>query len=92
MSLQEPSDSKKPLPKKDKITGGVNLKKSIAKKSKPKDTDSNGELGLLHTTIMSVIFKPFQVSRQLHRLEVPLQTLQLSTVMVPKWKKFRKVS
>lgn len=44
MSLQEPSAGKKPPAKKDKITGGVNLKKSIAKKTKPKDTESNGKL------------------------------------------------
>lgn len=45
MSLQEPSASKKPPAKKDKVTGGVNLKKSIAKKAKPKDNESNGEQG-----------------------------------------------
>lgn len=44
MSLQEPNDGKKPSVKKEKVTGGVNLKKSIAKKSKPKDTESNGKL------------------------------------------------
>lgn len=48
MSLQEPSASKKPLSKKDKLAGGVNLKKSIAKKAKPKDTESNGKLEPLH--------------------------------------------
>lgn len=58
MSLQEPSDGKKPPPKKDKITKGTNLKKSIAKKSQPKDTESNGEPGLLHPMIMSVSPKP----------------------------------
>jgi len=44
MSLQEPSATKKSVPRKEKITGGVNLKKSIAKKTKPKETESNGEL------------------------------------------------
>lgn len=49
MSLQEPSAGKKPPAKKEKITGGVNLKKSIAKKTKPKDTESNGGTRLLHS-------------------------------------------
>ena len=53
MSLQEPSAGKKPLAKKDKVTGGVNLKKSIAKKTKPKDTESNGELNVSMVTTMS---------------------------------------
>lgn len=43
MSLVEPGASKNSLSKKDKATGGVKLKKSIAKKTKPKDTESNGE-------------------------------------------------
>ena len=42
MSFQEPNVGKRPPAKKEKITGGVNLKKSIAKKTKPKDTESNG--------------------------------------------------
>ncbi|KAL6717114.1 Mitochondrial beta-keto-acyl synthase [Lecanora helva] len=42
LSLQEPSASKKPPAKKDKIGGGVNLKKSIVKKTKPKDSEGNG--------------------------------------------------
>ena len=46
MSIPEPSAGKKPPAKKDKVTGGVNLKRSIAKKSKPKDIDSNGEMEL----------------------------------------------
>lgn len=54
MSLQEPNDGKKPPVKKEKMTGGVNLKKSIAKKSKPKDTESNGKLGPLHTICVSI--------------------------------------
>ena len=47
MSLQDSAASKKPPVKKDKITGGVNLKKSIAKKTKPNDSENNGELGVL---------------------------------------------
>lgn len=43
VSMQEPSSTKKSVPKKEKITGGVSLKKSLAKKTKPKDTESNGE-------------------------------------------------
>ncbi|MCJ1453015.1 hypothetical protein MMC28_003360 [Mycoblastus sanguinarius] len=42
MSLVDPVAGKKLPPKKDKVTGGVKLKKSIAKKTKPKDTESNG--------------------------------------------------
>ena len=41
MSLQEPVSGKAPSAKKEKATGGVNLKKSIAKKAKPKDIDGN---------------------------------------------------
>ena len=44
MSLVEPGAGKNFVSKKDKPTGGVKLKKSIAKKTKPKDTESNGEL------------------------------------------------
>ena len=50
MSLQEPSAGKKPPNKKDKVTGGVNLKKSIAKKTKPTDVESNGELNIPKST------------------------------------------
>ena len=39
MSLQEPFSNKAPFVKKDKVTGAVNLKKSITKKAKPKDID-----------------------------------------------------
>lgn len=42
MSIVDPAASKN-TSKKDKPTGGVKLKKSIAKKSKPKDIESNGE-------------------------------------------------
>ena len=40
----------KNLPKKEKSTGagGVKLKKSIAKKTKPKDAETNGKLSALH--------------------------------------------
>ena len=43
MSLVEPGAGKNLVPKKDKPTGGVKLKKSMAKKTKPKDIESNGE-------------------------------------------------
>ena len=43
MSIVDPGTGKNTLSKKDKPTGGVKLKKSIAKKAKPKDTESNGE-------------------------------------------------
>ena len=43
MSIVDPGTSKHTLSKKDKPTGGVKLKKSIAKKTKPKDYESNGE-------------------------------------------------
>ncbi len=49
MSLQEPSAGKKPPVKKEKVTGGVNLKKSIAKKTRPKDAESNGKIDLLRS-------------------------------------------
>ena len=42
MSLVDPGPGKNSMPKKDKPTGGVKLKKSIAKKTKPKDAESNG--------------------------------------------------
>ena len=48
MSLQEPIAGKKPPVKKDKMTGGVNLKKSIAKNTKQKDTESNGMFEALY--------------------------------------------
>lgn len=44
LSLQEPIAGKKAPTKKEKMTGGVNLKKSIAKKTKPKDAETNGRL------------------------------------------------
>lgn len=44
MSSVEPGAGKILVSKKDKPTGGVKLKKSIAKKTKPKDAESNGEL------------------------------------------------
>lgn len=44
MSIADPGTSKPAGSKKDKPTGGVKLKKSIAKKTKPKDTENNGEL------------------------------------------------
>ena len=42
MSLVEPGPGKNSMTKKEKPTGGVKLKKSIAKKTKPKDAESNG--------------------------------------------------
>lgn len=43
MSLVDPVAGKSSISKKDKPTGGVKLKKSIAKKTKHRDTLSNGE-------------------------------------------------
>lgn len=43
MSLVDPGAGKNSLSKKEKPTGGVKLKKSIAKKTKPKDIESKGE-------------------------------------------------
>ena len=43
MSIVDPTASKNTVSKKDKPTGGVKLKKSIAKKTKPKGVESNGE-------------------------------------------------
>lgn len=42
--MVDPGPSKHTVSKKDKPTGGIKLKKSIAKKTKPKDIESNGEL------------------------------------------------
>lgn len=42
MSLVDPGVGRNSTSKKEKPTGGVKLKKSIAKKSKPKDTEGNG--------------------------------------------------
>ena len=48
MSFADSTSAIKLLPKKEakkeKPTGGVKLKKSLAKKTKPKDTESNGIL------------------------------------------------
>ena len=44
MSIVDPGTNKPAVSKKDKPTGGVKLKKSIAKKTKPKDTENIGEL------------------------------------------------
>ena len=43
MSLVDLAAGKIPVAKKEKPTGGVKLKKSIAKKTKPKDAEGNGE-------------------------------------------------
>ena len=43
MSLVDPVVGKNSVSKKDKPIGGVKLKKSIVKKTKPRDTESNGE-------------------------------------------------
>lgn len=51
MSLVDPGASKISGSKKDKPTGGVKLKKSIAKKTKPKDTESNGKSRLDQCTL-----------------------------------------
>ena len=56
MSLQEPSATKKSTSKKEKATGGVNLKKSIAKKTKPKENEGNGELDLDTWSTLTVMF------------------------------------
>ena len=44
MSLADPITAGKLLPKKDKSSGPLKLKKSIAKKTKPKDGEGVGEL------------------------------------------------
>lgn len=58
MSLVEPGAGKNLVSKKDKPTAGVKLKKSIAKKTKPKDTETNGESRpnqcIYHSTITSL--------------------------------------
>ena len=43
LSIVDPAVSKNTTSKKEKPTGGVKLKKSIAKKTKPKEAESNGE-------------------------------------------------
>lgn len=79
MSLVDPGTGKNLVPKKDKPTGGVKLKKSIAKKTKPKDTESNGESPLDQRTFyLTIIFLKYihQGRRQVALLEVLLQILQ----------------
>ena len=44
MSLTDPAAAGKFLPKKYKASGPLKLKKSIAKKTKPKDGEGNGKL------------------------------------------------
>ena len=53
--MVDPGPSKHTVSKKDKPTGGVKLKKSIAKKTKPKDTESNGELQPNQCTFRSTL-------------------------------------
>jgi len=84
ISLQEPGAGKKPQSKKDKITGGVNLKKSIAKKTNRKDAENNSELEALNFMIMPAVSDQFQEPRQPGRLEVPPQTPPPLTVRPPK--------
>ena len=43
MSMVDPGSAKKLPPKKEKITGGVKLKKSMAKKMRPKDAENSGK-------------------------------------------------
>lgn len=75
MSLQEPTSGKKPPPKQSKPIGGVDLKKKIAKKTKPKDTESNGRLKLAVRSMHRVyLFTWPQGPRQPVRLEVPHRT------------------
>ena len=87
MSLVDPATSKPALSKKDKPTGGVKLKKSIAKKTKPKDTESNGELQTdqytSHSIIISLIIV-LQEPRQVALLGVLLQILLPSMALVRK--------
>ncbi len=78
MSIVDPTASKKTASKKEKPTGGVKLKKSIAKKTKPKDTESNGEPQPNHYTFDSILTSKniiYQASRQVVLLAVLLQTL-----------------
>ena len=53
--MVDPGTSKHTVSKKDKSTGGVKLKKSIAKKTKPKDGESNGELPPDQCTFRSIL-------------------------------------
>ena len=78
MSIVDPGTSKPAVSKKDKLTGGVKLKKSIAKKTKPKDTENNGELRPDQCTFGSSIISLTVVSQERKRavlLGVPLQIL-----------------
>ena len=43
LSIVDPGAGKNKLSRKEKPTGGVKLKKSIAKKTKPKDIEGNSE-------------------------------------------------
>lgn len=79
MSLVDPGAGKNSISKKDKPTGGVKLKKSIAKKTKPKDVESNGELRPDQCTVRLIITPLTNISqgrRQVALLGVPRQILQ----------------
>jgi len=54
LSLVDPAAAGKLLSKKDKVPGTVKLKKSIAKKTKPKDGEGNGELGWCYVFIFTI--------------------------------------
>ena len=78
MSIVDAGTSKPPVSKKDKPTGGVKLKKSITKKTKPKDTENNGELRPHQCTSCSSIFSltiAFQERKLAALLGLPLQIL-----------------
>ena len=79
MNIVDPSSVKNKIPKKEKPTGGVKLKKSIAKKTKPKDIEGNGESSPDRCTYASVLHFSktiiIQVQRQVALLGVLLQIL-----------------
>lgn len=82
LSIVDPAVSKNTVTKKEKPTGGVKLKKSIAKKTKPKDTESNGEspTSMHHQFKRPSSKRVYQVPRQVGLLEVPLLILLPSMV------------
>lgn len=83
MSLQEPNATKKSVPKKEKITGGVSLKKSLAKKTKPKDTESNGkQKAVISPQPNYDDLNVLQALKQPGQLEALLQIHLSSTVQV----------
>ena len=83
MSLADPAAAGKLLPKKDKTSGPLKLKKSIAKKTKPKDGEGNGRLysNYLTTITTDLMTLPTQKPARLH--DPPLPPLLLPTTWTP---------